>query len=250
MTTTMEQMEIQLQQELFTLKAPVAARVQIAAAVQVVNNLTAAHVVRDAPSLINAKDLGRPGILWQGRGQHWSKETKALFAGVTKESEVMLEWAAEQTTEISTELIDREFRSNATDQEREARNLELILQQIHAVLADFTMGEAKDIVANSRKNPLEAWRRLQKRYDPNSRRKAEKPSSLCRFSGTMLSSGKLQAGNERWESAVSQYEKMGESKMNDEIKLAGLEALVPEELGKHRILNSNRLRTFEHVGKS
>ena len=34
-------------------------------------------------------------------------------------------------------------------------------------------------------------------------------------------------------------------KMDDEIKLAGLEALVPEELEKHLILNSNRLRTFE-----
>ena len=30
-----------------------------------------------------------------------------------------------------------------------------------------------------------------------------------------------------------------------EKKLAGLEALVPEELEKHLILNSNRLRTFE-----
>ena len=34
-------------------------------------------------------------------------------------------------------------------------------------------------------------------------------------------------------------------KMNDEIKLASLEALVPKELEKHLILNSNRLRTFE-----
>ena len=34
-------------------------------------------------------------------------------------------------------------------------------------------------------------------------------------------------------------------KMNDEIKLAGLEALVPKELEKHLILNSNRLKTFE-----
>ena len=33
--------------------------------------------------------------------------------------------------------------------------------------------------------------------------------------------------------------------MNDEIKLAGLEALVPEELEKYPILNSDRLRTFE-----
>ncbi len=64
----MEQMLIQLQQELRTLKAQVAARVQIAAAVQVVNDLTAAQVRKDAHSK-----------------------------------------AAEQTTEISTEFIDREF---------------------------------------------------------------------------------------------------------------------------------------------
>ena len=56
----------------------------------------------------------------------------------------------------------------------------------------------------------------------------------------------LQEGIERWESAVSQYEKMLENKMNDEIKLAGLEALVPEELEKHLILNSSRM----HAGKS
>ena len=34
-------------------------------------------------------------------------------------------------------------------------------------------------------------------------------------------------------------------KLDDEIKLTGLEALVPEEVEKHLIVNSNRLRTFE-----
>ena len=52
MTITMEQTVIQLQQELFTLKAQVAARVQIAAAVQVIHNLTTAEGRKDAPSLI------------------------------------------------------------------------------------------------------------------------------------------------------------------------------------------------------
>ena len=36
-------------------------------------------------------------------------------------------------------------------------------------------------------------------------------------------------------------------KMDDEIKRAGLQSFVPEELEKHLILNSNRLRTFEDV---
>ena len=49
MPTTMEQMAIQLQQELFTLKAQVAARV-LMAAVQVVYHLTTGQVRKDAHS--------------------------------------------------------------------------------------------------------------------------------------------------------------------------------------------------------
>ena len=44
---------------------------------------------------------------------------------------------------------------------------------------------------------------------------------------------------------MSRYEKKLKVKLDDEIKLAGLEALVPEELKKYLILNSNRLQTFE-----
>ena len=44
---------------------------------------------------------------------------------------------------------------------------------------------------------------------------------------------------------MSRCEKKLNDKLDDEIKLAGLEALVPEELEKHLILNSNRLQTFE-----
>ena len=36
-------------------------------------------------------------------------------------------------------------------------------------------------------------------------------------------------------------------KLDDEIKLAGLQSLVLVELGKNLILNSKRLRTFEDV---
>ena len=45
------------------------------------------------------------------------------------------------------------------------------------------------------------------------------------------------------ESDVSRCENKMDN-LDDEIKLAGLEALVPEELKKHLTLNSNRLRTF------
>ena len=153
-------------------------------------------------------------------------------------------------TEISTEFIDREFLPIRTNQE----DLEFILQQVHTRPTDFanhgtalvalTSYEANDIAASSRKNPLETRRRLQKR--PDSTAGGWKRNHLRAIvSPERCSLLELQAGMERWESAVSLYEEKSKNKMNDEIKLAGLEALVPKELEKHLILNSNRHRTFE-----
>ena len=157
---------------------------------------------------------------------------------------MMLEWAADQPTEITTTAIHLEFLPTDTNEDRGVHNLEFVLQQMHTALMALTSYEANDIVANSRKNPLEAWRRLQKRYDPTT---GGKKRNLLR---TIISPGRcslleLQAGIERWESHVSRYKKKMKDKLGDEIKLAGLESLVPEELEKHQILNSNRVRTFE-----
>ena len=51
--------------------------------------------------------------------QQWSKKTVAFFAGVIKESEMMLESAAAQATEITTTAIDLEFLPADTDVDRE-----------------------------------------------------------------------------------------------------------------------------------
>ena len=154
----------------------------------------------------------------------------------------MLERAAEQPTEITSAACDLEFLPTDTNEDGGVQNLEFVLHQMYTALMALTSYEANDIVANSRKNPLEAWRRLQKRCDPRTGGRKRN------FLRTIISPGRcflleLQAGIERWESCVSRYEKKLKKKMNDEIKLAGLEALVPEELGKNLILNSNRLRT-------
>ena len=156
----------------------------------------------------------------------------------------MLEWSAEHVTEITTTAIDLEFLPTDTNEDRGVQNLEFVLQQMLTALMALTSYEANDIVANSRKNPLEAWRRLQKRYDATT---GGRKRNLLR---TIISPGRcslleLQAGIERWESYVSRYEKKMKDKMDDEIKLAGVESLVPEELENHLILDSNRLRTFE-----
>ena len=125
---TMEQVVTQLQQEVFNLRAQVAAESGLADAVRAINNLATAQVRKDTPSLIDVKGLGRPKE-FTGREedfQQWSKKTNAFFFGVIKESEMMLEWVAEQTTEITTELINREFLPTTTNQERGVQNLELV----------------------------------------------------------------------------------------------------------------------------
>ena len=157
---------------------------------------------------------------------------------------MMLEWAAEQSTEITTTAIDLEFLPTDANKDKGVRNLEFMLQQMHTALIALTSCEPSDIVANSRKNPLEAWRRLQKRYDPTTGGRNRN------FLRTIISLGRcslveLQTGVERWESYVSRYEKKMKDMLDDEIKLAGFESLVPEELEKHLTLNSNRLRTFD-----
>ena len=113
----------------------------------------------------------------------------------------------------------------------------------HSAHGSHESCEANDTVANSRKNPLEAWRRLQERFDPTT---GGRNRNLLR---TTISPGRcslleLQAVIERRESHVSRYEKEMKDKLDDEIKLAGLESLVPEELEKH-LINSNCLRTLE-----
>ena len=83
---TMEQVVKQLQQELFTLRAHVAAESGLADAVRAINNLVTPQVRKDSPSLIDVKGLGRPKE-FTGREedfQQWSKKTEAFCAGVIR----------------------------------------------------------------------------------------------------------------------------------------------------------------------
>ena len=80
-------------------------------------------------------------------------------------------------------------------------------------------------------------------------RRQECESGIC-FPRSFFLAGALCWNIERRESNVSRCEKKLKDNLNDEIKLADLEALVREELEKHLVLNSNRLRTFgDALGK-
>ena len=134
---------------------------------------------------------------------------------------MVLKWAAEQPTEITTTAIDLEFLPTDANEDRGVQNLEFVLQQMHTALTALIGHEANDIVVNSRKNPMAAWRRLQKRYDPTT---GGRKRNLLRtiISLEWCSLLELQAGIERKESCVSRYEKKVMDKLDDEIELAGL----------------------------
>ena len=109
----------------FTQRAQVAAESGLADAVRAINNLATAQVRKDTPSLIDVKGVGRPKE-FSGKGegfQQWSKQTEAFFARVIKESEMMLEWAAEQATEITTTANDLEFLPTDTNVDRGVQTL-------------------------------------------------------------------------------------------------------------------------------
>ena len=110
---------------------------------------------------------------------------------------------------------------------RGVRNLEFVLHHTQEMLRTRTSQEANDIVANSRKNPLEAWRRLHERCDPTV---GGRKRNILRaiFSPGRCSLQELQAGSERWVSKVVRCEKL-KGKLDDEIKRVSLESLVPEE---------------------
>ena len=66
MSMTMEEVVTQLQQELFTLRAQVAAELGLADEVRAINNLATAQVRKDTPGLIDVKgSWSSEGTLWQ-----------------------------------------------------------------------------------------------------------------------------------------------------------------------------------------
>ena len=87
MAMTMEQAVAQLQQEVLTLKAQVAADSGLAEAVRAISNLASAQAQKDTPNRIDVKGLGRPkeSCGKEEDFQRWSKKVEDFFAGVIKD---------------------------------------------------------------------------------------------------------------------------------------------------------------------
>ena len=67
---------------------------------------------------------------------------------------MMLEWAAEQLTEITTTALDLEFLPIATNVERGVPNLEFVLQLLHTALWASRVMRLMKVVASTRKKSV------------------------------------------------------------------------------------------------
>ena len=119
--------------------------------------------------------------------------------------------------------VELQFTPAATNVQRVVAKFECVLQQMHNAFKALASNEANDSVANSLTDPLKASCRLQN--DVIYQREEENETCCARCSVL-----ELQAVIGRWESHVSRCEKQLEDTLGDVVKLAGLYALVLEEL--------------------
>ena len=138
---------------------------QTNAAVHAINH-PAACQPQPRTSMGDSSGLGRPQTFSADEAQfrRWSQDAESLFSGVFPDGARLLVRAAVRTDEISSNKINDEFVVG--EDANRVENLTQILHQLHTALEQFTDGEAHDIVIHSRRNPLEAVRRLLGRFDP------------------------------------------------------------------------------------
>ena len=125
--------------------------------------------------------------------------------------------------------------------------LQVLADQLYTVLMTLVEGESFDILVGSGSGKgLEAWRRLRKRRDPLTVGRAR---GLLRenLSPGRAKLGDLQGAVERLEDLMRRYTQRRDARngqrhtLAEDIRMAALEALLPEELERHCQLQRARV---------
>ncbi len=124
------------------------------------------------------------------------------------------------------------------------------ISQVYTLLVALTDEDSNDIVVGSGSGEgLEAWRRLHRRWGPST---GGRKRTLLKaiISPPRCAITELAGRLERWQQQVSKYERKKDSSgayevLKDDLKMAALEFLVPEDIENHLVLNKHRLATYE-----
>ena len=198
--------------------------------------LAAASPARTNPTLVNTKELAKPPPL---------KNKESGFVSWAPRAENFV---------VSVHLGTRDAEANATTEVvMPLDTLRMLAGQLCTVLMTLVEGESLDILVGSGSGEgLQAWRRLHKRWDPLTTGRARG------LLNEILSPGRaklveLQGAVERLEDLMRRYTQRRDAgngqrhTLAEDIWMAALEALLPEEHERPCQLQRSRLGTNQKL---
>ncbi|CAK0805504.1 unnamed protein product, partial [Prorocentrum cordatum] len=199
-----------------------------------------------APGLVDTKGIGKPTTLGDDQEKFgaWNRKMENYVIGVYGESfRPVLRWAAEAERPVTIE--------GAQEAHGGVPELETKINQLYAALISTTAdgSESNDLVTGAPDgNGLEAWRKLHRRWDPTT---GPWKRLILRsiISPPKCNAEELGSALEKWIQQIGKYERRqgedGLAELPEDIKMAALEMLVPQDIENHLVLNKHRLVTFQ-----
>ena len=196
-------------------------------------------------TLVDQKGLGKPQA-FSGKEVDfyvWARKLETYVASVYPDVRFSLAWVIEQ--EVKPTMQDLALADPILDEAQVGE----INEGLYVVLSSLTDAESFDIVVGSGAGEgYEAWRRLHRRWDPYT---AGRARSLLK---DILNPGRsslkdLNAAIERLEDMMRRYQSRRDAagqqhQLSEDIKMASLEALLPQDLEKHCQMNASRLASY------
>ena len=211
---------------------------------------------KDRRLLVDTKGLGKPEMFNNDElgFRRWSGTICNLTVGVFgKEFQDVLEFCLDRDDPVDmTELTNKFGIDPEIDPDAGIPGLEDKCDQLYRVLSSLTSGESEDLVvgcANLAASGYEAWRRLNRRWDPvTAGRKRNILRAILNPERTKTWEG-VRPAIEQLDDLIRRYEaRKNESGarevLSDDIKCTAIELLVPQDLEKHLILNKSRLTNY------
>ncbi|CAK0801268.1 unnamed protein product [Prorocentrum cordatum] len=199
-----------------------------------------------APGLVDTKGIGKPTTMGDDQEKFgaWNRKMENYVIGVYGESfRPVLRWAAEAERPVTIE--------GAQAAHDGVPELETKVNQLYAALISTTAdgSESNDLVTGAPDgNGLEAWRKLHRRWDPTT---GPRKRLILRsiISPPKCNADELGSALEKWIQQIGRYERRqgedGLAELPEDIKMAALEMLVPQDIENHLVLNKHRLVTFQ-----
>ncbi|CAK0821340.1 unnamed protein product, partial [Prorocentrum cordatum] len=199
-----------------------------------------------AHGLVDTKGIGKPTTMGDDQEKFgaWNRKMENYVIGVYGESfRPVLRWAAEAERPVTI--------AGAQAAHDGVPELETKVNQLYAALISTTAdgSESNDLVTGAPDgNGLEAWRKLHRRWDPTT---GPRKRLILRsiISPPKCSADELGSALEKWIQQIGRYERRqgedGLAELPEDIKMAALEMLVPQDIENHLVLNKHRLETFQ-----